>query len=103
MIKVEIIHIDQPWRGQGRRSRSCSQGTLDRESRKGGDHVPKVRHSPCKVGVAVVVPRVRLKDLRPAHWKSRPHPKSKEECATCLSRGLGAASVGLTELHVEEG
>jgi hypothetical protein len=42
-----------------------------------GDHVPKVRHRTCKVGVAVVVARVRLKDARPTHWKSRPHPKLK--------------------------
>jgi hypothetical protein len=71
----------------------------------GGDHVPKVCHSPCKlkVGVIVVVPRVRQKDLRPSHWKPRPHPKLKEECATYLSRGLGAASAGLTELPLEEG
>jgi hypothetical protein len=77
MIKVEIIHIDQPWRERGRRSRLCSQGTLGRESRTGGDHVPKVCHSPWKVRVAVVVPRVRWKDARPTHQKSRPHPKLK--------------------------
>jgi hypothetical protein len=41
------------------------------------DHVPKVRHSTCKVGVVVVMLRVRLKDARPTHRKSRPHPKLK--------------------------
>jgi hypothetical protein len=41
MIKVEIIHIDQPWRGRGCRSCSCSQDTLGRESRTGGRPRPK--------------------------------------------------------------
>jgi hypothetical protein len=42
-----------------------------------GDNIPKVRHSTTKVGVVVVVPRVRRKDARPTHQQSRPHPELK--------------------------